>query len=194
MAKVQLHEVRQLMLPLDTAVDAVIELDCEQGGSLAFGMILKAQIESDPEPGLLVVVQRRGTESAETRKFELPLLAAAFIRYCWKCRIPLPRAGVKKIEISPEGFVFTIEGTVEVVRRHGAVPRREPPRAVVVPVSGTPMPETEPPSEAGPVSETEPQRVSEPLPEPDMGGADMPTPEMAVPMPEQAPERVASAN
>ncbi len=112
------------MLPIETAVDAVLELDCEQGGLLAFGAIVEAQIESDPEPGLLVVVQRRGTESTERRKFEFPILAAAFIRYCWKCRIPLPRQGAKRIEIGPNGFIFTIEGTVEVIRRHGALPRR----------------------------------------------------------------------
>jgi hypothetical protein len=138
MAKLQVHEVRKLMLPIETAVDAVLELDCEQGGLLAFGTIVAAQIESEPEPGLLVVVQRRGTETTERRKFEFPILAAAFIRYCWKCRIPLPRQGAKRIEIGPEGFIFTIEGTVEVVRRHGAVPQRA---AVPAPAAPDEVPE-----------------------------------------------------
>ncbi len=178
MAKVQVHEIRKLVLPLDTAVDAVLELDCEQGGSLAFGVIIDAQIESEPQPGLLVVVQRRGTESADSRRFELPILAAAFIRYCWKCRIPLPRSGAKKIEIGPEGFIFTIEGTVEVVRRHGALPRREPHRAAG---SASARPE--------PVSVT-PESVS-------VGTEPMSvTPESVsgTPVPEEAPERLASAN
>ncbi len=125
MARVQVREVRKLMLPLDTAVDAALELDCEQGGALAFGAIVGVKIETDPEPGLLVVVQRRGADATESRKFALPLLAAAFIRYCWKCRIPLPRHGTKKIEIGPDGFIFTIEVTAEVVRRHGALPQGE---------------------------------------------------------------------
>jgi hypothetical protein len=124
MAKVPVHELRKLVLPLETAVDAVLELDSEQGGSLAFGAILEAKIESGPEAGLALVVQRRGSESTEQRKFTLAILAAAFIRYCWKCRIPLPRAGSKRIEIAPEGFVFTIEGTVEVIRRHGPLPQQ----------------------------------------------------------------------
>jgi hypothetical protein len=126
MAKVPVHELRKLMLPLETAVDAVLELDSEQGGSMAFGMIVEAQIESEPEPGLVLAVQRRGSESIERRKFTLPVLAAAFIRYCWKCRIPLPRHGSKRIEIAPEGFVFTIEGSVEVIRRHGPLPQGQP--------------------------------------------------------------------
>jgi hypothetical protein len=123
MAKVPVHELRKLILPLETAVDAVLELDSEQGGALSFGMIVEAQIESEPEPGLAIAIQRRGSESVERRKFSLPVLAAAFIRYCWKCRIPLPRHGSKRIEIAPEGFVFTIEGSVEVIRRHGPLPQ-----------------------------------------------------------------------
>ncbi|MGH8149281.1 MAG: hypothetical protein ACRETB_04785 [Steroidobacteraceae bacterium] len=124
MPKVTVHEVRKLLVPIDTAVDAVLDLDSEQGGALAFGTIVEAQIETEPEPGLAIVVQRRGTDTVERRKFEPAILAAAFIRYCWKCRIPLPRHGSKRIEVGPDGFLFTIEGTVEVVRRHGGLPQR----------------------------------------------------------------------
>jgi hypothetical protein len=126
MAKLPVHEVRKLVLPIETAVDAVLELDSEQGGGLAFGTLLGAQIESEPEPGLAIMVRPRGSEATEQRKFTFAVLAAAFIRYCWKCRIPLPRHGTKRIEIAPEGFVFTIEGTTEVVRRHNPLPQRGP--------------------------------------------------------------------
>ncbi len=124
MAKVPVHELRKLTLPLETAVDAVLELDSEQGGSLAFGVIVEALIDPEPEPGLVIAVQRRGSEAVERRKFTFATLAAAFIRYCWKCRIPLPRHGAKRIEVVPEAFVFTIEGSVEVIRRHGPLPQR----------------------------------------------------------------------
>jgi hypothetical protein len=124
MPKVAVHEVRKLLVPIDTAVDAVLDLDSEQGGVLAFGTIVEAQIETEPQPGLSIVVQRRGTDVVERRKFEPAILAAAFIRYCWKCRIPLPRHGSKRIEIGPDGFLFTIEGTLEVVRRHGGLPQQ----------------------------------------------------------------------
>ncbi len=146
MAKVPVHELRKLILPLETAVDAVLELDSEQGGSLAFGTILAASIESGAEPGLALAVQRRGSESTEQRKFTLPILAAAFIRYCWKCRIPLPRNGSKRIEIAPEGFVFTIEGTVEVIRRHGPLPQQLSSSRMGSPQSA-PQPAAEPPAQ-----------------------------------------------
>jgi hypothetical protein len=161
MAKVPVHELRKLILPLETAVDAVLELDTEQGGSLAFGAILAAKIESEPEPGLAIVVQRRGSESTEQRKFTLPILAAAFIRYCWKCRIPLPRHGSKRIEIAPEGFVFTIEGTVEVIRRHGPLPQQQS-------AGGRPRGQGQEPAATSPPSSSqgEPAAVDAPAPPP----------------------------
>ncbi len=124
MAKLPVHELRRLVLPIETAVDAALELDTEQGGSLSRGVLVGAQIESAEEPGLVIMVRREGSEATERRKFALPFLAAAFIHYCWKCRIPLPRSGKKRIEIAEGKFVFTIEGTTDVVRRHAALPPR----------------------------------------------------------------------
>ncbi|HUN25320.1 MAG TPA: hypothetical protein VMU67_03360 [Steroidobacteraceae bacterium] len=156
MAKLPLHEFRRLTLPIETAVDVVLELDSEQGGSLAHGTLVEAQIETEPEAGLVVVARRRGSETPERRKFTLPAIAAALIRYCWKCRIPLPRAGSKRIDITPEGFVFTIEGTVEVVRRHGALPQPRPAIAAV------PTPATEPGAVTEPAEATESAAATEP--------------------------------
>jgi len=128
MAKVPIHEVRRIVLPVETAVDAVLELDREHGGRLSLATLISARIESVPEPGLSVELRRPGSLTTETRRFSLSAIAAAFINYCWKSRIPLPRHGTKRIDIVPagfvpEGFAITIEGTVEVVRRHGALPR-----------------------------------------------------------------------
>jgi hypothetical protein len=168
MAKVPVHELRKLTLPLETAVDAVLELDSEQGGSLAFGAIVEAQIESDPEPGLVIAVQRRGSEATERRKFTLPILAAAFIRYCWKCRIPLPRHGSKRIEVGSDAFIFTIEGSVEVIRRHGQLPQRSAgaPREST-PAAGSPVEQQTAPaqpehSEESAPGSAEPETAPEP--------------------------------
>lgn len=126
MAKVPIHEVRRIVLPVQTAVDAVLELDREHGGRLAQARILSARIETDPEPALKIELRRARASASEERRFGLAAIAAAFINYCWKSRIPLPRHGTKRIEIVPEGvvpagFAITIEGTVEVLRRHGAI-------------------------------------------------------------------------
>jgi len=122
MAKVPVHEFRRLTLPLETAVDAVLELDREHGGALARGTISEARIETGPEGGLVLGVRYSNSIDLERRRYALPAVAAAIIHYCWRTRIPLPRHGTKSIEVSPEGFTITIQGTVEILRRHGPIP------------------------------------------------------------------------
>ena len=122
MPKVQVQELRRLLLPVDTTVDAVLELDREHGGLLARSVLLEVQVDSGAEPGLVIVFQRPGSEEPVRRRFSLAAIAAAIINYCWKARIPLPRTGTKRIDIVPEGFAMTIEATVELLRRHGPLP------------------------------------------------------------------------
>jgi hypothetical protein len=122
MAKLQVHELRRLVLPVDTAVDAVIDLDREHGGVLSRSKVLEVQVNSGGEPGLVIVYERHGTTERVRRQFSLAAIAAAIINYCWKARIPLPRNGTKRIDIVPEGFAMTIEATVELLRKHGPLP------------------------------------------------------------------------
>lgn len=124
MAKVSIHEVRRLVLPLDTVVDAILQLDRDRAGTLSLGSILDAQVESEPEPGLMLTAQLPGAVGIERRKFAMPMIAAAIINYCWQSRIPLPRQGAKTLEIVPEGFAFTIQTQLQVPRRHDPVPAR----------------------------------------------------------------------
>jgi hypothetical protein len=132
MAKVSIHEVRRLVLPLETVVDAVQQLDRDRAGALSVGTIIEAQVESEPEPGLVLWVRSPGSGAVESRKLALPMIAAAIINYCWQSRIPLPRQGTKTLEIVPEGFAFTIETTLQVPRRHDALPVRPARKAEAV--------------------------------------------------------------
>ncbi|HEY4366179.1 MAG TPA: hypothetical protein VGN07_03025 [Steroidobacteraceae bacterium] len=122
MAKVSIREVRQLMLPVETVVDAVLQLDRDRGGVLALGNLLGAQVESGEEPGMVLSVRLAGTGDVDHRRFALPEIAAAIINYCWQSRIPLPRHGTKALEIVSGGFTFTVETTSQLPRRHGALP------------------------------------------------------------------------
>lgn len=127
-----MHEVRRLVLPLETVIDAVQQLDRDRAGALSVGTIIEAQVESEPEPGLVLWVRSPGSGAVESRKLALPMIAAAIINYCWQSRIPLPRQGTKTLEIVPEGFAFTIETTLQVPRRHDALPVRPARKAEAV--------------------------------------------------------------
>ncbi|MGH8186906.1 MAG: hypothetical protein ACREUC_10110 [Steroidobacteraceae bacterium] len=122
MAKVPVHEVRRLLLPVETVVDAVLQLDRDAGGKLSHGTLVEVVLESPPEPGLSLAAKLPGALTAERRKFPLPAIAAAIINWCRQSRIPLPRQGKKTLEIVPEGFAFTVETSAEVPRWHQAVP------------------------------------------------------------------------
>jgi hypothetical protein len=124
MAKVRIQELRRLMLPVETVVDAVLELDRSHGGSLAVGQLTEVRVQTGAEPGLtLVVMQGSGSHAAPLQKhYTLPAVAAAVIHYCFRARIPLPRQGTKSIEIVADGFQLTIQTVTEVLRLHGEAP------------------------------------------------------------------------
>ena len=115
MSRVSLQDHRQIVIPLDTALDALVELDREHGGRLGEAQLVHARIETD---GIEIQVRLPGSSEPTRRKYPLAAIAAAFIHYCSKMRIPLPRQGTKRISVAPEGFVFTIEQTIEFYRRH----------------------------------------------------------------------------
>jgi hypothetical protein len=125
MAKVRVHELRKLTLPIETVVDAVLELDRSHGGTLAIGKLMEARVETGTAPGLtLVVIQGSGSAAAAVQKhYTLPAVAAAVIHYCFRARIPLPRHATKSIEVVAEGFQLTIQTTTEVLRLHSELPQ-----------------------------------------------------------------------
>lgn len=129
MATLLISESRRIVLPLEAAVDAVLQLDWEHGGWLAEAPLKEARIETGPEPGLVLRVQRPEAVEPETRKYSLPAVAAAIVHLCVKARIPLPR-WQKRIAIVPEGFELVLEGTVEISRYYGPLPEIRTPALV----------------------------------------------------------------
>lgn len=125
MAKVRIQEVRKLLLPTDTVVDAILELDRSHGGALAKAELLEVRIESGGDPGLSLVLMQGSGKAAVTveKHFTLPAIAAAAIHYCFRARIPLPRQGTKSIEVMPDGYQLTISTVSEVLRLHDEIPK-----------------------------------------------------------------------
>jgi hypothetical protein len=121
MATIHIRESRRIVLPLEAAVDAVLQLDWEHGGWLAEAPMTEARVEAGESPRLVLCFKRADSLEPETREYSLPAVAAAIVHLCVKARIPLPR-WQKRIAVVPEGFELILEGTVEISRHYGPLP------------------------------------------------------------------------
>jgi hypothetical protein len=130
MANTQIHEFRRLLLPIDTVVDALIELDIKHSRWPAGAQLVEVVvIDGEDESARSVVLSMRVPGQAEStqRKYPLPVIAAAIVNYCLKMRVPMPRNSTKTIQILPEGIALQLENTLILDRRHA-----EPPASRVV--------------------------------------------------------------
>lgn len=111
-----IKESRQLVLPLQTVLDAVVYFDRRTHGTLSRGDVVQAEfVKGDSlDSGLDVAVLAPDERIIEWRHFSIVELAAAIINFCRAKRIPLPYSGRKTLAITDQGAAFTIETTVEV--------------------------------------------------------------------------------
>jgi hypothetical protein len=123
MGKVAISEVRKILLPIETVVDAILEFDYTHRRTLCGGKLLEARIEDGDNPGLLLVVLQGAGDDAKAleSRFGLAAVAAAIIQYCAKAYVPLPRDATKGITIVPEGFLLTLRSQKEVQELHSSV-------------------------------------------------------------------------
>ena len=126
-----IKESRQLVLPLQTVLDAVVHFDRRVHGTLSRGEVVQAEFVKGAslDSGLDVAVLTPDERIIEWRHFSSLELAAAIINFCRLKRIPLPYAGTKSLSITDQGAAFTIETTVDV----------DPPRTVEADLSGRPL-------------------------------------------------------
>jgi hypothetical protein len=112
-----IRETRQIVLPLQTVLDAVVQYDRRSHGSLSRGAVVQAEfVNGVEESGMHVAVLMPDESVIEWRHFNTDELAAAIINFCRAKRIPLPYAGAKSLSITKEGAAFSIENTVSVSR------------------------------------------------------------------------------
>ncbi len=126
-----IKESRQLVLPLQTVLDAVVHFDRRSHGTLSRGEVVQAEFVKGAslDSGLDVAVLTPDDRVIEWRHFSIVELAAAIINFCRSKRIPLPYAGKKSLSITEHGAAFTIETTVDV----------DPPKKVDADLSGRPL-------------------------------------------------------
>lgn len=113
MSGLTIKESRRLVLPLDTVLEALLDLDRRANGPLSRADILEAKwVVNGNEGGIEIALRAEGDDAIEWQRFDFPRIGAAIIAYCRANRIPLPYSGVKSLELTGEGIAFNIENTV----------------------------------------------------------------------------------
>lgn len=174
MANTLIHETRRLQFPLDTLVDALIELEDKQGHWPAKATVVGANIENpgDGDAWVVLSIDRPESGQVSQRRYSLPAVAAAIVNYCLTMRVPIPRNSTKSIQVLPDGVALMLENTVMLQSRHeelstlpaGSVPTsraaaeasREPRPAESTPAPLESAPDTEHPEAPPPPEETPP--------------------------------------
>jgi hypothetical protein len=155
-ANTLIHENRRLQFPLDTLVDALIELENKQGHWPPKATVVGASIDNsgDDNAGVILSIHRPEGGEVIERRYSLPMLAAAIVNYCLTVRVPIPRNSTKSIQVLADGVALVLENTVMLQSRHeelstlaaGSVRTM----ATVPAASSTPQDEAAPPSGADP--------------------------------------------
>ncbi len=118
MSAVTISETRNLVLPLDTVLEALVHFDRKNSGVLMHGEVLQAKIVSGSKrgDGIDVALRNDETRVIEWHRFDFATITASIISFCRAKRIPLPYAGVKSLTLGKEGITFRIENRVSLSR------------------------------------------------------------------------------
>ncbi len=119
MSAVTIKETRHLLLPLQTVLEAVVQYDRRNHGSMLGGEAMQAEfVRGTPrEQGLNVAVRVSDADSIEWKHLDVHDLSRAIINYCRTRRIPLPYAAEKTVSITDQGAALAIENTLNLARK-----------------------------------------------------------------------------
>ena len=158
MANTLIHENRRLQFPLDTLVDALIELENKQGHWPSKATVVGASIDNsgDANAGVILSIHRPEGGEVIERRYSLPMLAAAIVNYCLTVRVPIPRNSTKSIQVLADSVALVLENTVMLQSRHEELSTLPAGSVRTVPTAATsantPPEEAVPPSEGAPPS------------------------------------------
>jgi hypothetical protein len=150
MANTLIHETRRLQFPLDTLVDALIELEDKQGHWPAKATVVGAAIDQSngtSADGVVLSIHRPESGKVVERRYSLPMIAAAMVNYCLTLRVPIPRKSSKSLQMLSDGIALVLENTVILQSRHEELSTL-PAGSVRPPASNSSTPETASASQA----------------------------------------------
>jgi hypothetical protein len=179
-AKTLIHENRRLQFPLDTLVDALIELENKQGHWPSKATVVGASIDNsgDGKAGVILSIHRPEGGEVIERRYSLPMLAAAIVNYCLTVRVPIPRNSTKSIQVLPDSVALVLENTVMLQSRHedlstlpagsvrtvptAATTANTPPQEAVAPNDAAPPDQGAPPNATAPPDRAQPSDSAPP--------------------------------
>jgi hypothetical protein len=170
-ANTLIHENRRLQFPLDTLVDAIIELEKKQGNWPSRATVVGASTDNsgDDNAGVILSIDRAdGSEVAE-RRYSLPMIAAAIVNYCLTMRVPIPRKSTKSIQVLADSVALVLENTVTVQARHEELSTL--PAGSVLTVPGAPTGGNTPTDVAVPPDQAAPGAAAPPAETPGTGSS-----------------------
>ncbi len=183
MTNTLIHENRRLQFPLDTLVDALIELESKQGHWPATATVVGASIDNSggDNDGIILSIHRPEGGEVTERRYSLPMLAAAIVNYCVTVRVPIPRNSTKSIQLLADSVALVLENTVTVQSRHedlstlpaGSVrptadtapEKAVPPSGGAAPIGAASAGGATPPNETIPPHQAPPPSAATPSPE-----------------------------
>ncbi len=138
MANTLIHENRRLQFPLDTLVDALIELENKQGHWPPKATVVGASIDNsgDDNAGVILSVHRPEGGEVSERRYSLAMIAAAIVNYCLTMRVPIPRNSTKSIQVLEDSVALVLENTVMVQSRHEELSTLPAGSVLTVPAAG----------------------------------------------------------
>lgn len=148
MADMLIHETRRLQFPLDTLVDALIELEDKQGHWPPKATVVGASIDQSTTTDndrVILSIHRPESDKVMERRYSLSMIAAAIVNYCVTLRVPMPRNSTKTLQVLSDGVALVLENTVILQSRHEELSTL-PAGSLPPPASPAPTPKPSPPA------------------------------------------------
>lgn len=121
MAALPITEIRQLVFPRDTLLDAILYVDRQNKGWLHRAVVQGIEIAGGDTLSVVVTAERDGAKAWTKVAFKPAEIAATMIRYCKANRIPLPRNAAKSLELQGDSLCLKITANVTVVPLHSRI-------------------------------------------------------------------------
>src|ERR1051325_5555720 len=114
-------EIRQLIFPRETLLDAILFSERAANGWLARAPVHGVAVRAGEDVRVVVTAEREGHRDFVEVTFGAAQIAAAMIRYCRQLRIPLPRKAQKSLGVQGDNISLKTTVTLTTMPLHSRI-------------------------------------------------------------------------